>query len=132
MRRIFMIWISIVVLGCTHQAELKSPDGKSIGKAQLSFSNNNSGTMVLNKNGTIYQGQWVSTKVDESNQIAKRYGIGSKKYQNYLQGKGEYLKSAQSTLKSSNGDVLNCEFRYRGTSAHGWCKSESESFEFIV
>lgn len=132
MRRIFVIWISLVVLGCTHQAELKSPDGQAIGKAQLSFSNNNSGTMVLNKNGTIYQGQWVSTKVDESNQIAKRYGIGSKKYQNYLQGKGEYLKSAQSTLKSSNGDVLNCEFRYRGTSAHGWCKSESESFEFIV
>ena len=132
MRKILMIGISFFVLGCTHQAALKTPDGQIIGKAELTFSNNNSGTMTLNKNGVIYQGQWTAEKVDEASQIAKHYGIGSKKYQNYLQGKGDYLMSAQSTLKSSNGDTLNCDFKYRGTTAHGWCKSETESFEFIV
>lgn len=132
MRKIFMIGISFFILGCTHQAALKTTDGQTIAKAELTFSNNNAGSMTLNKNGVIYQGQWTAEKVDESSQIAKRYGIGSKKYQNYLQGKGDYLKSAQSTLKSSNGDTLNCDFKYRGTSAHGWCKSETESFEFIV
>jgi len=132
MRKIFMIGISFFILGCTHQAALKTTDGQTIAKAELTFSNNNAGSMTLNKNGVIYQGQWTAEKVDESSQIAKRYGIGSKKYQNYLQGKGDYIKSAQSTLKSSNGDTLNCDFKYRGTSARGWCKSETESFEFIV
>jgi len=132
MRKILLVGISLVVLGCTHQAALKSPGGQLIGKAELTFSNNNSGSMTLNKDGVIYQGQWTAEKVNESSKIAKDYGIGSKKYQNYLQGKGDYLKSAQSTLKSSNGDTLNCDFKYRGTSAHGWCRSETESFEFNV
>ena len=88
-------------------------------RQELTFSDNNSGSMMLNKNGIIYYGQWTAKKVDESSQIAKHYGIGSKKYQNYLQGKGDYLKSAQSTLKASNGDTLDCDFKYRGTSAHG-------------
>ena len=132
MRKILIIGISFFVLACTHQTTLKTPDGQTIGKAELTFSNNNSGSMTLSKNGIFYQGQWSATKVDESSQIAKHFGIGSKKYQNYLQGKGHYLKSAQSTLKSIDGDTLNCDFKYRGTSAHGWCQSETESFEFIV
>lgn len=132
MRKILIIGISFFVLGCSHQATLKTLDGQTIGKADLTFSNNNSGTILLNKNGIIYQGQWTAAKVDKSSQIAKHYGIGSKKYQNYLQGKGDYLKSAQSTLKSSNDETLNCDFKYRGTSAHGWCGSETESFEFII
>ena len=113
MRKILMIGISFFILGCTHQATLKTADGQPIGKAELTFSDNNSGSMMLNKNGIIYYGQWTAKKVDESSQIAKHYGIGSKKYQNYLQGKGDYLKSAQSTLKASNGDTLDCDFKYR-------------------
>ena len=132
MRKILIIGISFFLFACTHQAALKTPDGQSIGKAELTFNNNTSGSMTLSKNGVIYQGQWTATKVDESCQIAKHFGIGSKKYQNYLQGKGNYLKSAQSTLKSSHGDTINCDFKYRGTTAHGWCQSETESFEFIV
>jgi hypothetical protein len=132
MRKLFMIGISFVLLGCTHEATLLNPEGQPIGNAELKFDSNNAGTMQLNRNGDIYQGQWTAVKVDESATIAKQYGMGSRKYQNYRQGKGSYLKSGQSTLKSNNGVTLNCEFKYRGTSAHGWCSSETEMFEFMV
>lgn len=132
MRKLFMFGISFVLLGCTHEATLLNPEGQPIGNAELKFDSNNAGTILLSRNGLIYQGQWASVKVDESRAIAKQYGMGSRKYQNYIQGKGNYLKSARSTLKSADGDTLNCEFKYKGVTAHGWCSSEIETFEFMV
>ncbi len=132
MRVIIIIGFIFTLIGCSHEITLQSLDGQQIGKATLEFENNNSGTIHLVRSGMIYQGQWTAVKVDESREIAEQYGMGRKKYQNYLQGKGNYLMSAQSTLISKDGDTLNCEFMYRGVTAHGWCSSETETFEFVV
>jgi hypothetical protein len=132
MRTIYIVGAFISIIGCTHEVTLQTPGGKDIAKAELKYEGNSSGDLVLNKNGVIYKGKWEATKVDESAAIAKNYGIGSRRYKEYLQGKGEYLKSGESTLKSEDGTTLNCYFKYRGSSAHGVCSSDTETFDFMV
>jgi hypothetical protein len=132
MRVILFIGILITLAGCSHEAALQTPEGEHIGMATLKFEGNSSGTISLDRNGVIYQGQWSATKVDESAAIAKNYGIGSRRYKDYLQGKGEYLKSGESTLKSEDGTTFNCYFKYRGSSAYGVCSSDTETFDFMV
>lgn len=126
-----MAAILITLAGCTHEVALQSLDGQFIGRATLKFEGNNSGSISLDRNGEIYQGRWIATKVDEGGKIASTYGIGSKKYKDYQRGSGNYLQSGQSTLQSNQGDILNCEFKYRGTAVQGSCRSETDNFEFI-
>jgi hypothetical protein len=132
MRIILMIGIVIGLVSCTHKVALQTPNGQEIGMATLEFEGNSSGNISLVLNGVIYQGQWKAIKVDESGKIASNYGIGSKKYKDYISGQGNYLRSGQSLLVSENGEKLNCEFKYKGISAHGWCNSDTEKFEFMV
>ena len=130
MRTLLIIGILIALVGCTHEVALQNHDGNYIGKATLEFEGNSSGTISLDRNGVIYRGLWTSSKVDEGGMIASNYGIGSKKYKDYQRGWGNYLRSGESIFQSEQGDILKCEFRYRGTSAQGACRSETEMFEF--
>jgi hypothetical protein len=132
MRIIFIVGTIISLIGCTHEVTLQNPNGKDIAKAELNYEGNSSGNLVLNKNGVIYKGRWEATKVDESAAIAKTYGIGSRRYKDYLQGRGEYLKTGESQLKSESGETLNCYFKYRGSTAQGVCSSDTETFDFMV
>ena len=117
---------------CVHQADLQSPDGKSLGIATIESDGNHSGKITLVRNDHIFKGNWASTKVDESRQIAKSYGVNSRRYVDYQRGLGSYLHEATSVLKSDQGNVLTCVFKYRGITAKGSCQSETDSFEFTV
>lgn len=132
MRTIFIVGTIISLIGCTHEVALQNLSGKDIAKAELRYEGNSSGYLVLNKNGVIYKGRWEATKIDESGAIAKSNGIGSRRYKDYLQGRGDYLKSGESILESEGGEILNCYFKYRGSTAHGVCSSDSETFDFMV
>ncbi|MFM9836525.1 MAG: hypothetical protein ACKVOA_10530 [Methylophilaceae bacterium] len=131
MRLLLISGLAIVLISCTHDIALQTPDGQPVGKAVLAFEGNSSGTIAIDRNGEAYRGQWIASKVDESAKIASAYGIGSKKYKDYKRGWGKYLRAGQSRLQSDKGSILNCEFQYRGTNIHGSCKSETEEFEFI-
>lgn len=131
MRTLLIIGILATLVGCTHQVALQSPEGQHIGKAMVEFKGNSSGTISLDRNGVIYRGLWTASKIDEGGVIASNYGIGSKKYKDYQRGWGNYLRSGESILQSEQGGILKCEFRYRGTSALGACRSETEMFEFM-
>ena len=132
MRTIFIVGTIISLIGCTHEVTLQTPGGKDFAKAEIKYEGNSSGYLVLNKDGVIYKGRWEAVKVDESAAIAKSYGIGSRRYKEYLQGRGDYLKSGESLLKSDGGETLNCYFKYRGSAAQGVCSSDTETFDFLV
>jgi hypothetical protein len=132
MKTIFIIGALVSLIGCTHEVTLQNFNGNEIAKAEFKFEGNNSGYLVLNRNGLIYRGRWESTRVDESGAIARTYGIGSHRYKEYLQGRGYYLKSGESQLKSDSGEILNCSFEYRGSSGRGVCSSDADTFDFMV
>jgi len=132
MRTIFLVGTIISLIGCAHEVTLQTTGGKDIAKAEIKYEGNSSGYLVLNKDGVIYKGRWEAVKVDESAAIAKSYGIGSRRYKEYLQGRGDYLKSGESLLKSDRGETLNCYFKYRGSTAQGVCSSDTETFDFKV
>lgn len=124
---------AVLVAGCSSSFALHKPDGSFIGLGTLDFSAGNSaGAVVLKMNGVVYQGSWKSHKVDESRNIIDNYGINSRKYQAYSLGNGNYLWEGQATLHSYQGDVLKCEFTYRGVNGHGNCESGSEKFDIII
>jgi len=132
LRSLFLAGIAIALAGCTQEAHLRSPDGQYIGKATVEFEDNDSGNITLERNGLVYRGPWSAHIVDESRKISGNHGIGSQKYLNYQRGWSSYLRAGQSTLQSSRGDILKCEFKYRATAVYGNCSSEAESFEFVT
>jgi hypothetical protein len=132
MRTILIVGTIISLIGCTHEVTLQTPSGKDIAKAEIKYEGNSSGYLVLNKDGVIYKGRWEAVKVDESAAIARTYGRSSYRYKEYLLGRGYYLKSGESLLKSDSGETLNCSFKYRGSSGQGVCSSDAETFDFMV
>ena len=124
---------TMFVAGCSHNFVLRKPDGSIIGPGTIDFSKGNSaGAFVLKINGAIYRGSWESHKVDESRSIIANYGLNSRKYQAYSLGNGNYLREGQATLHSDQGEVLKCEFSYRGVNGHGSCESGSEKFDSVI
>lgn len=121
----------IALAGCAHKVSLQTPDGQLIGIASFDYEENNAGNISLDRYGENYRGKWSATKVDESAIIADTYGIGSRKYKEYIRGSGEYLRSGESKLQSDKGDILNCQFKYRGSVIQGTCESNTETFKFI-
>lgn len=131
MRTLLITGNALTQVGCSHEADLRSPDGQFIGRATVEFEGDSSGNVTLERNGVIYRGLWSASKVDESGKIARSHGLHRQKYQNYQHGCGNYLRSGASTSQSQQGGTLNCEFEYRESAAPGWCKSKTETFEFM-
>lgn len=132
MRALLMAGFALTFTACVHSTALQSLNGKHVGKATIAFEGNSSGKLTIERNGIIYRGPWAASKIDESANIAKIYGMHSQRYQNYQRGLGDYQRLGKSTLLSEQGNVLNCEFKYRGSTAQGWCKSDVEQFEFVA
>lgn len=132
MRTLFMAGFALTFTACVNSKALKSKYGKPIGKATIAVDGNSSGKLTLARNGIMYRGPWEASKIDESAHIAKIYGMHSQRYQKYQRGLGDYQRLGRSTLLSEQGDVMNSEFKYRGTTAQGWCKSDVEQFEFVA
>lgn len=133
MRALFMAFLALTLSACVHETNLQSLDGKSIGKATIEYEGNSSGTITLERNGLIYKGLWTASKVDEGREIAKVYGVNSRRYKDYQRGLGvNYLRRGYSTLESEQGTTLSCEFTYRSASAKGFCNSDNEYFEFVT
>jgi hypothetical protein len=125
--------MTIFVAGCSHDFVLRKPDGSIIGPGTIDFSKGNSaGIAMLEIKGVIYRGHWESHKVDESRSIIANYGLNSGKYQAYSLGNGNYLREGQATLHSDHGEVLKCEFSYRGVNGRGSCESGSEKFDIVI
>ncbi len=125
--------LAVLMTGCSSSFALHKPNGSLIGLGTLDFSAGNSaGAVVLEMKGVVYHGSWKSHKVDESRAIINDYGINSRKYQEYSLGNGNYLWEGQATLHSFQGDVLKCEFTYRGVNGHGNCESGSEKLDIII
>jgi hypothetical protein len=128
-----LFMLAVLMAGCSSGFAMRKPDGSLIGLGTLDFSAGNSaGAVVLKMNESVYQGSWKSHKVDESSTIIKDYGINSRKYQAYSLGNGNYLWEGKASLHSYQGDILECEFTYRGIDGRGNCKSGSEKFDFII
>jgi hypothetical protein len=70
--------------------------------------------------------------VDESRSIAANYGINSRKYQAYSLGNGNYLREGHATLHADQGEILKCEFSYRGVNGRGSCNSGTEKFDIVI
>lgn len=66
MRLLLISGLAIVLISCTHDIALQTPDGQPVGKAVLAFEGNSSGTIAIDRNGETYRGQWIASKVDES------------------------------------------------------------------
>lgn len=125
--------MAMFVAGCSHDFVLRKPDGTVIGPGTIDFSQGNSaGIAMLEIKGVIYRGHWESHKVDESRSIAAKYGLNSRKYQAYSLGNGNYLREGQAILQSDQGEVLKCEFSYRGVNGRGNCESGSEKFDIVI
>jgi hypothetical protein len=124
--------MAVLVTGCSHDFVLRKPDGSIIGPGTLDFSKGNSaGAVELEIIGTTYRGSWESHKVDESLSMIAKYGINSRKYWAYSLGNGNYLMEGRATLHSDQGEVLKCEFLYRGVNGQGSCESGSEKFDIV-
>jgi hypothetical protein len=125
------ILLTLELTGCAHEIALKGVNDHVLGKAIIQFEASSSGVITLEKNDVIYRGPWSAKKIDESGRIAGIFGINSKKYKDYSGGRGNYLRLGKSVLQSEHGEIINCEFKYRGIAVQGTCKSEKETFEFV-
>jgi len=125
--------VAVFVAGCSHDFVLRKPDGTVIGPGTINYGQSNStGAVMLNINGIIYRGTLESHKVDESRSVAANYGLNSRKYQAYSLGNGNYLREGQATLHSDRGEVLKCDFSYRGVNGRGSCESGAEKFDVVI
>lgn len=125
--------MAMFVAGCSHDFVLRKPDGTVIGPGTIDYGQSSSaGTVMLSINGVIYRGPLESHKVDESRSIAANDGLNSRKYQAYSLGNGNYLREGRATLHSDHGEVLKCEFSYRGVNGRGNCESGSEKFDVLI
>ncbi|HNZ56268.1 MAG TPA: hypothetical protein PL133_05515 [Methylophilaceae bacterium] len=133
MRTLFIAALSLTLFACVHETKLQSLDGhQTLGRAIITSEGDHAGKIRLERDGKVYSGTWVGTKADESREIARAYGAQSLKYKNYQKGLGSYLRQANTVLQTEQGETLNCEFKYRGTSAKGACQSETDHFEFLA
>lgn len=133
MRKLLVTVLSCSLLACVHESNLQSPDGhQTLGRAIITSDGDNAGKIRLEREGKVYNGTWVATKVDESREISKAYGAQSLRYKNYQKGLGSYLRQANTVLQTEQGETLNCAFKYRGTSGSGACQSDTDHFEFLA
>ena len=132
LRTLFITGLALALSACVHDTTLRTLDDKTIGKATVEFKGNSSGKLSLERNGLVYRGLWTVSKVDESNKIAKAYGLQRLSYKNYQRGLGVDLREGYSNLPSEQGDAMNCEFRYGDVSAKDSCKSDIDFFEFVA
>lgn len=129
---ILILLAAVSSVGCTREITLNSPDGQQLGKATVVLQQEGGGLVTLNRDGVVYQGSWNSAKVDESRNLASRFGMGSRQYQNYKRGWTAPLYRGEAVLQSEKSSMLNCEFLYRGGRGRGHCQSDHEQFAFVV
>lgn len=133
MRTLFIIALSLTLIACVHETKLQSLDGhQTLGRAVITSDGDSTGKIRLERDGKVYNGAWVATKVDESRELSKAYGAQSLRYKNYQKGSGSYLRQVNTVLQTEQGETLNCEFKYRRTSAKGAYQSETDYFEFLA
>lgn len=133
MRTLFIAALSLTLVACVHETKLQSLDGQqTLGRVTITSDGGNAGEIQLERDGKVYSGTWLATRVDESREISRVYGAQSLRYKNYQKGLGSYLHQANTVLRTEQGETLNCEFKYRGTSAKGSCQSETDHFEFLA
>lgn len=120
-----------LLTGCTQDVALRTSDGKPIGQASLVFDSNKVGTLSITIDNVSYHGDWVAEKVDESGSISRRYGMGSRKFNEYVTGRGNDLWQGKAALRSAAGEMIQCDFVYRGAKGSGTCQSATGSFDFV-
>ena len=132
MYALLFLLIAMLTAGCTQDVALYSPEGTLLGQATLNIDDNDTNKVTLIKNGEIYSGKWTETRVDESAAIAARYGVGSRKYQDYKRGWSPEKHVGKATLVSESNISMRCSFSIRGTSGQGQCLTDTEKFTILA
>ncbi len=128
----YLCAVSLLLDGCARDITLTEPGGTAAGRALLVFDSENAGRVTATIEGREYSGEFSVRKVDESAELAVRYGLSSRRYQEYALGRGNPLRQGRAELRSPQGDSLLCGFSYRGTRGRGQCATDNGILEFLA
>lgn len=112
--RYLIIALSVLALAaCSETIRLSKPGGETLTTGTLKFRINPPHRLTIILDGKTYEGDVDSKEVDNSDELRKRFGANSKRYQAIFLGLNHasyHVHHYQGILKAADSDMLTCEF----------------------